>query len=440
MGLATNVKFQLTNVHPSELQTLIPRLFAALFSTLGIDWNDRYFTGPFHEYSVVTGLELYVRPHREFSPKLVGSTGVFRRLFDLVADEEGSSVVYSADNTEVVGYNHQLRFDRQAAQRLFADAVGAGQRRGFQVKHYHPREVRGEDRADDPLYHPKVGVLFKKSLNGDRAVPLTAVTDLLAELEENLVNILEWGEVPTEPGGHFVPDDHFQPTESDRAVEIYDDPTPRIEREQETVILRTLSRLEESDRDVVSQLVADGGRADVDELAAETGWSQRTVYRVLQRLDDLLGLEDGRASFLSEKIKQEVREHVRTAERAVDVAESVISDLLGIDQRDLERKGRAFQRWCEQYGVRLDEDSRQLGDDEAKAVDETAPKLRARVALSEVKSLDVPDAATVAQAAITAWRRTGRDVKEICEARLVYEDAVTGERVGRRIGSLARRA
>ncbi|WP_449421039.1 DUF7845 domain-containing protein [Salinigranum halophilum] len=35
-------------------------------------------------------------------------------MFHTVADTEGSKIVYSGDNREIVGHNHQVRLDTKA--------------------------------------------------------------------------------------------------------------------------------------------------------------------------------------------------------------------------------------------------------------------------------------------------------------------------------------
>jgi hypothetical protein len=418
---------QCSNVHPVEVRDLIPAVFQAVADERDLDWSDRYLTGTPHEYSAVTMLELYLRVERQTARKLVGGSGVFRALWDVVADQAGSKVVYSADNTEIVGYNHQLRFDEAAASRLFDDAPGP--RHGWQLKHYHPKYVRSEEHSDDPLYHPKLGALFKKSLN-DGAVAFADVGDLLDELEENLINVLDWGDVPTRPTSPpFVADDHFSARASDRVVEIYDDPTPTIERDQESVLVQTMTRLEDSDLDVLDQLIADGGQADVDELADEAGWSVRTVYRVLDRLDEIIGSQDGSVSFLSRKIQQDVREVVDRVESTVQAGARVVEDLLGIDQRDVERAGRAFRNWLAEYGIDVVDDGADGG----------RMQLRARTALALAKSRPEPFAPEVADYGALCWSKTGRDPGEIARARLTFDEALSGETRTVPIGTLRRK-
>jgi len=423
---------QSSNVHPVEFVELLPKFLNALADELGLDWNSRYFGGPLHDYSSITQLEVYARLQRDMASKVVGGSGVMRRLFDLVADRKGSSVTYHADNDapnmDIVGYNHRLLFDAADASLLFDDVSRPGKRRGGQLKHYHPEYVRGEESQDDPLYHPKVGWLFKTSLNDGNAVAFAEVADLLRELEENLANVLAWSEVPIDPTTPpFVSDDHFVPQASGRDVELIDDPTPTIERDQESVLVRTMTRLEDSDLDVLDRLISDGGRADVDDLADESGWSVRTVYRVLDRLDEIIDSQNGSVSFLSRKVQQDVREVVRRVETTVEASARVVEDLLGLEQRDVERKGRAFQNWLTEYGAEIVDDGSGAG---RMTIDVGA-------SLALAKSRPEPHAPEVANFARHCWSKTGRDPAEILDAVLEFE-LPTGESVRRSVRKLLR--
>ncbi|WP_455431117.1 DUF7845 domain-containing protein [Salinigranum halophilum] len=71
-------------------------------------------------------------------------------LFHTVADTEGSQIVYSADNRERVGHNHQVRLDTKAVNKVLS-----GWRTGGQFRHYHPEHV-GERVDGRPLVFARV--------------------------------------------------------------------------------------------------------------------------------------------------------------------------------------------------------------------------------------------------------------------------------------------
>jgi hypothetical protein len=430
LGPSVNVRSdQSSNIHPRDFQALVPQLLAALADEIGVRWRSDYFTGDLHEYSTVTQLEAYYRVEREHAKKAVQPSGVFRRLWDTVSDLQGSKVVFSADNTEIIGYNQQLRFDQAAAREIY-DGLTRGPRHGHQLKHYHPKHVRSSADDDDPLYHPKIGALYKSGLNDGTAARFADVDDLVAELEENLVNVLEWAGIPTEPGTPaFVPDDHFDATESERTVEIGEDPTPEIEREQDSILVRTLGRLTERDLDVLQQVsMTDGGTSTVDAVADGQEYSTRTVYRALSKLDELLDLDNGEITFISEHVRARVRDVVGRVQDVVDAGARIVEDVLGLDERDLGRKSRAFQRWLTEYGIELVEPA-----------DEDGPmRLRARHALAEAKSLACPDAREIAHHGFLAFQRTEQDPGIINRARLEFQNALSGTTTVKSIRQLRR--
>lgn len=150
-----NVHFSGSNMEPSEYSNLLPQFLETLAKAGGTHLNPDYFRGRIHEMSNITTYERYVRVHRSKSEKIVGQTGVLHRLLHLCAAERGSKFEYRVDNEEIVGKNHRAILRRQDAKRIIS-----GHRFGKQIKHYHPKYVRSND-EEDPLYHPKIGVLLK---------------------------------------------------------------------------------------------------------------------------------------------------------------------------------------------------------------------------------------------------------------------------------------
>ncbi|ELY52789.1 helix-turn-helix transcriptional regulator [Natronolimnohabitans innermongolicus] len=433
LGLATNVKLeQCVNLDPEEIEELIPRVLRTIAKKAGVDWHPEYFTGTPHEYSRVTQYERYLRADREYARKIVRSDGIFHRLFHLLADQEGSKIVYSADNRDVVGYNHQLRLPTRAVSEMFPD----GTRHGLQLKHYHPEHVRKGDTGDDgeldPLYHPKLGALFKKGLN-DGAHPWHEIDDLTQELEETLINVLEWADVPTKGSTSFVSDWHFDATErSEYEIALFDDPTPAVEADQESVLITTMTRLSDRDQDVLERVArTDGGQAQVGEIADDTEWSTSTVYRALRKLGDLLENENGNVSFISAKIRDRVRELVEQLDETVEATTRIIEDTLDVDPHDLERKGRAWQNWLTRYGAELVRDGEQPTED---------AKIRIREILNTYKSVSYDNVGEVLEYGRIAWINAGRDPATFDEAIVVFNVGNGNTMSGRARGLIDRHA
>ncbi|WP_410764923.1 helix-turn-helix transcriptional regulator [Haloferax sp. DFSO60] len=414
LGPATNVKLQnVVNLELDEIPHVFKWLMRRVCEKVGFDWSRRYFTEEPHRFSTITQHERYLRIDREQARKLVRRDGVFMRLFMLCADIEGSHVVYDSNNEDVVGYNHQIRLDRNAIAELFSNSQHRP--RGLQLKHYHPQYVR-ENSNGDPLYHPKLGALYKKNLNRDQAVAWSNRHDLVGDLEEKLLNVLTWADIPTRSGMWFVPDDHFSADESNRTIALWDDPTPQIEASQESVIMRTFSRLQDSDRDILKHLALTDGGTPVGELEDETGWSSTTIYRVLNRLSGLLDNDGGVVQWVSSKIAQEVRELVSIADDVVDSVAARIENVLSVDPRDLERSGRALQNWLNRYGAEVVAGM----DDRDKRV-----RIRIRTVLTQSKNSAstgeyLPD---VLEEGYSAWCDAGLDSRRFLNAIVTYEQA-----------------
>ena len=402
-----NVRFSGSNLEPDVYRTLLPQFLQELAMAGDVYVNPEYFTGSVHEMSNITTYERYVRIHRSKSPKVVGQTGIMHRLFNLCADERGSQIEYRVDNQDIVGYNHRVLLPKQDAKRLFSN-----HQYGKQIKHYHPKHVRGED-SGDPLYHPKLGVLLKKSLTG-HSFAWSDCDAIRREIDETLINVLYWSDVQVQPDSTtYIPDDHFDAQEAKRSVRLASDPTPEMEARQEALLVTHLRDLTESDTEVLETLVADGGVQRTAELEEKTGRGLSTIYRALDRLDGILQNDNGRVSFISKKIQQEIAGIVEQTESQLESAADRVANLFDIETQHAGNS--AWQRWCAKYG--------------AKIVDETLrgePVLRIGTALSKLKSASIPYLPDVLEEALDAWRVDGQDVGELRSGVLQWKDT-TGD-------------
>jgi hypothetical protein len=414
LGEATNVRVNnAVNLELDQIRYLIPLLLKALHEALGESWNDSFLTGEPHHYSSIHQHERYLRVDRDEGQKLTRSDGTFRRLFDLLAGREGSKVVYSADDREAVGWNHQVRLSRGAAREAF-DGTGVGglEAVGHQLKLYRPKHVGDRD-PDDPLAHPKLGALFKSGLNGGEAVRWHDRHELVQALETYELNVLSWSGIAVSPGPWFKSDWHFTGdrfAHEQRQVTLVDDPLPEIETRQESRIVSALTALQETDRDVLEAVVATDGGTPVAEIEETTGWSSSTVYRALTRLSSLLENDSGRVSFISGKIRDECREILGRLDRAVDAGAAALERILGMDGRDMDRKGKAWQKWVNKYAAELVE---RVG---------RSDELHLRSVLAAAKSDSFPNPSEVLDAAKSAWTASGRPPGAFPD-RVVYESA-----------------
>lgn len=397
------------NVEPDRLPQLLRDFVAALAGDVGKRWNSDYFADP-HESSNLYSYERYVRLDREVAEKLVRQTGAFWRIHHLLAEEEGAKWSFDGDNEDVIGKMHKLKLKPVSAGQLVSHHS-----LGKQLKHYHMKHVDAQEGA---TRHPKFGVLVNKSLNDGDAISWGDRQDARREIEETIVNVLDWSGVPTRPdagedddgddgnggnGGVFVEDDHFVPRESETKIARIDDPTPELEAEQQSLLLRTMREIGEGPTELVEKLATDGGTR-YDDAAADLGVGTSTIYRWLSDLGDLVNNERGRLDLASEKLRQEVAAIAEQAENSVASAASRVCKLVNMDRDGDET---ALQRWMNQYAVEIDG-----------ATDDEAGEVRIDTVLSTLRSRSEPMLSEVLDEGRTAWKRAGFDVADFDAMRL----------------------
>ncbi len=409
---AVNVSFGGSNLEPEEYRDLLPEFVQALAQEGGKYVNPEYFDGEPHQFSNITTYERYVRVTRNMGKKLVGRTGIMHRLLTLCATERGSKFEYKVDNEEIVGKNHRAIIPKADAKRLVGEHT-----LGKQLKHYHPRHVRDGEENDDPLYHPKVGVLVKKSLNG-HAFRWSNRETVRREIDETLINALSWSGIPTQPDATtFVSDDHFSVRASERAVPLYDDPTPEMEAEQESLLVTTLRDMTDSDVEVLEALATEGGEKHPADLATETDHGLSTIYRVLQRLDDVVRNDNASVSFVSKKVEQEIAAIVESTEFQIENAADRAAKLLNVDAG--QAASSAWQQWLNKYAADVVEAAN--GE----------KKIRIDTILSRLKRTPEPRLEDILSDALEAWRKAGRDPVELREMAVQWRDAKKNWQAGK---------
>lgn len=405
-----NVRFSGSNLEPAAYPQLLQAFVQELAHRGGLHLNPAYFASQIHEMSNITAYERYVRLNRTWSSKLVGQTGIMHRLLTLCATERGSKAEYRIDNEEIVGKNHRVLLPKQDAQRLIS-----GHQYGKQLKHYHPKHVRTDDDGD-PLYHPKVGVLLKKSLNG-HAFKWSERRALRREIDETLINALYWSDIPVQADATtYVADDHFGAETAADPVRLDTDPTPDMEATQEALLVTVLRDLCDSDLEVLETLVSDGDQQHPRELADRTDRGISTIYRALQRMEGLIRNENAAVSFVSTKIKQEIAGIVESTERQLQNAADRVAKLYDLEVRRAESS--AWQQWCNKYAAKLE---RGRGDEMVVRID---------TMLSELKSSPSPRVQDVLEEALDAWNAIGRDVRKLRRARVKWRDTAGNWQVG----------
>ena len=365
--IGVNLKVQGSNL---PLEDYLPIFRRAVES---FDINSKYFAdSKVHEYSNIFSFEYYIRLDREKSKSLVGQNGILRRMFEHVEAGDGQREL-KEDNRQTLGYYNHVKIDSDGAGKLVS-----GHRYGKQIKAYHPKHVR--DNPSDALYHPKVGVSLQTNYNADGSVSWDSRDELVTECDELLLNVLAWGGLSTRVNSDtYVSDEYFEATETERDIRLVENPLPDIKRKQDAVVVDGLTanpNLNESDTEAV-EIIADGGQMTVDELADESDYSKRTIYRVIERLEDILQRDSGRIGFVSNYI--------------ADVVRTTLSDAKDALSKDggSGSGSSAFQKWANAHGVEVSD-----SDDG-----------RLLVRFGRVPG-DVND---VLRAGLRAWKQSGRN-------------------------------
>ncbi|WP_178918101.1 hypothetical protein [Natronomonas gomsonensis] len=290
--------------------------------------SDRYLSAPNVEpWSLVIDGEQYVRIDEDYSGPLFGVNGPLERMNLVLAGERSGYRKRVADDQEVAGYYHTATFGSMRARKILA-----GHQLAKEVKHYHVKHPESLE-EDDPLRHPKLGVSYQRSrsdtkvywnpeaLEFDRQADADAIglNDMARELDEQLLNTLRWAGLPTRPDRQvFVDDAVFTVEPRRRERTLVADPLPELEREQEHMVTRAVTKMcnperYDTDAKVINRLLADGGETSPKGLAADLGKHYETILRSLERLEDVVEHSYGSVELKSHHLAQ------RLAERAGDL-------------------------------------------------------------------------------------------------------------------------
>ncbi|WP_255168477.1 DNA-binding protein [Natrononativus amylolyticus] len=412
-----DVEYHLSNIEPDRGLKLLPEFFVAIFEHAGERINSNYFREEPHEASVMWAYERYVRMLREWARKL-SSSGVLHKVMLYLAEEEGVKAELKIDNEEEINHQNRLVLNPESASRLLP-----GHTYGRKLEVYLLADPNAVSK-DHPSYHPKVEVLVNKKMNGGESWAWADRHEVTRQIEETIMNALHWEDIPLSPDGSgvYVPDDHFDAVSRDDPVELYEDPTPRLEAKADHLLLTTLRDMGETAWDVTETVATDGG-ATVDGLAEQLGKHPATIYRAISDLGEIFDLEDGQLSFRVRKYQEELRALVESAEYAIESYADRIQHVMGL--ADHVAESSPFQKWLAENGAELEFDQ------------EGNPKrLRIDTILSMLKGNSYESARRVAQEAIDAWRHSGNDVLHFSDVQMVWRQPGGGHD-SRRVGKLA---
>jgi len=391
------VKCQSSNMALNKLVDLFPRFVSELAVNAGKGIYHGYFQAPFD--GRLSAIERYARITRGMNEKLIKTGGVLDRMAMLLSDAEGTKGEYTWDNERERGYHHTVKHGSTGACELIQH-----HRLGGQVKSYLPENPENFEEGD-AMYHPKVGTKFVKGRTSSGSVPWSDRHDVVRELDERLLSILSWADVPTQPGGTtYISDWHFDAEAADSPATVHEDPLPQLESQQEHLLMTVLRDMTPADQEFVETVATDGGM-HVDELTEETGYSRSELYRALKRLPGLLESDNGHVQFTSEKLRQELLALIESVESGIKSAVDRAAKIVDMDLR--QSASSAFDRWLAKYGAEVDWPDH----------DGEKPVVRIDTVLSEYKNTNsLPYCKPVFEEMISAWKTDGRDVADLLEA------------------------
>lgn len=369
-GEGINIRGQGSNLDPEEYQPLLEAFIERLNEQTEGYLNPRYFSIEPHKTSNADEFELYVRYDKSEMAKVSGATeGVLQRIQHFLGEIGGTRYTLDVDDRREQGWRHEVRLKSKATVReAFGDVLPGGPHRGVQMKSYLVRDPDAHSDPEDPLHHPKFGILFRKKDNESESVPWAEIGGLRREIEAKLVNVLSWAGLSIDPdSGVYIADKHFQPEPSRTRFPIVEDPTPEIERQEERFVHRYLiDGFNPSDLDLLEEVATDGGASSPKGIAEKTGWHYETILDARSRLDPLLEHSYGEVRPASPYVVDLVRDVVEKARAnlekgltAVRWAEDRVEDsliaYLRANQIEIDpRKERLFVRIGKSFDTRGD--------------------------------------------------------------------------------------
>lgn len=328
----------------NSLQTLSERQGFRFNSPAPIHPED-FNIGRIHRSSNIVDAEMYVRVKDGETGRAIAYDGSIHRISLLLAGDREGYAKSVRDDRECPGYYHTATIDSRRAGELIGDHELAKE-----FKHYH---MRNPDAVEGTvLENPKIGVSFQNSIN-DGTLYWDDLDKLITELDESLLNVLEWSDISTDPGSQvFVADDYFEASGSRRWRKLLPDRLPRIESKQDDLVFSTAAQMNETDTKLVDTLLTDGGETSPKELAENIGVHLDTVYRALERLSPIVDHTYGEVQLGSKYIAQEITGYIDAVSESIQ--SGLESALDGLSRVEAHGDGAdPWSRWLSRYGGKI---------------------------------------------------------------------------------------
>jgi len=324
-----------------------------------MDVNPEYFCeDELHEWSRCYNQAPYVRLDRGLSERhVVPRDGLLDRLSSHAAQQRGKGR-YEWDNEEIIGHRNTVAMDAQNLQAFIPD-----QTVGKLLKSYHMKNP--EESLETATAHPKLEVQYSTEFSfGDfESVPWRDpdgfdAYDLQEELVEWLLNSLDWAGVSLTPDEDiYVADEYFAVEGLNEAIDVtlHPDPMPVLEEHKRDLAEHHIvgSDLTETQKKVL-KVAVDGGQQHHEEVAEAAGASSSTVYRLAEKLGDILRLENGLLQVADDVVRERCRDLLQVIERSADwVSRSIGQIRREADDVDL-TEDSPLAKWMRTYGVSID--------------------------------------------------------------------------------------
>ncbi|MFD1585509.1 MarR family transcriptional regulator [Halorientalis brevis] len=339
-GPYLDVQVQASNIPHESYLTLVKRVMDA-YGIAG-----RYFDQP-HPDSHINDLAYYVRLYRSQSGPLFAPDGPIARCHTLIQGDRSGYRKHVEDNTKLPGYYVTATVEDEKASELIR-----GHKLGKELKHYYPEHPEVYD-PDDAPYHPKFEVSYQTART-EETVRWDDLADARRELEETILNCLEWcGIATTADGSAFVKFDPYWTVENtNKARKLVACPLPKIEDDQEHRVMKLWGEMTQSDRDVTELLLADGGKISPQEAATRTGYTYRTIRRVIDRLEGLIEHSYGELEIVSKHVQQKLLKRVRAA--GGNFEQAIGSAVMDLADEAEERPQNSWTRLRREYAISID--------------------------------------------------------------------------------------
>lgn len=342
---AISVRVSGSNVDPTEYLTLLQKGFASV----GV--GAHYFESP-HPTSNIQDVARYVRLDRDESGPVHARAGPIVGLAHVMEnDREGYRKLVQNDQDNhgrtLPGFYHTATLGPERVQEVFPSHTFP-----VEVKHYYESEAL--DRSpDDALAHPKLEVSYQVSRWDDTLRPTDDTLERIRrELDETIYSVLADAGLDLRAGGPYISDEYFDAENATTDANIVSLDLSEIRHEQENIVVRHLADgLSPVERECLDALVTDGGEVSPSDVADSYDRHIDSVYRALDRMEDMIDREYDSISLRSTYVAELVHDALDAARSGMKRAVDATAKALDAADRGLDERTSEFVAWAARAGV-----------------------------------------------------------------------------------------